>query len=186
MFDKNIKGTVVTLRPATVQDRRMIYEWLAHSDVTTSMLGPPTYPEHQIPTWEEFCDDYVLHYFNDCSPELGRCFVIMVKGEVVGQVNCNNIDKCNKRTELDIWMCSEANCGKGFGADALETLCKYLFRKFGILECLIEPSARNPRAIRAYEKAGFNRIVLPVEELEARYGPKDSVDTVYMVKKLHQ
>lgn len=185
MFDKNIRGTLVTLRPATIHDRRMIYEWLAHSDVTADMMGPPIYPEHTIPTWQDFCNDYILHYFNDDSPELGRCFVIMFKSEAVGQVNYNKIDKCDKRTELDTWMSSQLNCGKGFGPDALVTLCKYLFLKFGVLECFIKPSERNPRAIRAYEKAGFKRIALPIEELKARYGPKDSEDTVYMVKKLH-
>ncbi|RAJ99855.1 hypothetical protein LX87_01551 [Larkinella arboricola] len=39
-------GTRVCLRPATLSDRQSIYEWLAHSDLTALMLGPPTFPEN--------------------------------------------------------------------------------------------------------------------------------------------
>lgn len=143
----NIRGNFVTLRPATEKDRRMIYEWMAHSNITSKMMGPPTYPDHPIPTWEEFCNDYKSYFFNDSSPELGRCFVIMVNGEAVGQVNYNEIDKNNKLTALDIWIRSEADCGKGFGTDALKTLCEYLSCKFGVLEFFVTPSARNLQAI---------------------------------------
>jgi len=184
MNDEYIQGTFVTLRPATLKDRRMIYEWLAHSDVTPSMIGPPTYPDHAIPTWEEFCDDYLLHYFSDDCPELGRCFVIMANNNIVGQVNYNRIDNFAKWTELDIWMCSEENCGKGFGPDALKTLCEYLFANLDVLEFFIQPSSRNRRAIRAYEKAGFQKTGLSVKEAESVYGHASSTDSVYMVKKM--
>jgi RimJ/RimL family protein N-acetyltransferase len=184
MEEQGLKGNLVMLRPAMVGDRRAIYEWLAKSDITSSMMGPPIYPEHKIPTWQEFCDDYVLHYFSEEKPELGRCFVIVVDGEDIGQVNYNSIDELNKRTELDIWMSSEANCGKGSGPDALETLCGYLFEKFGVSEFFIQPSARNQRAIQAYEKAGFKKISLSLEEAKAEYGPVYSIEPVYMVKKM--
>ena len=55
----------VSLRPAVASDRRQVYEWLARSDVTPSMMGPPDYPDHPIPSWEEFCADYLPHYFDD-------------------------------------------------------------------------------------------------------------------------
>ena len=45
-----IHGTRITLRPATKNDRRDIYMWLVASDVTASMMGPPTFPEVPIPT----------------------------------------------------------------------------------------------------------------------------------------
>lgn len=183
MDENRLTGNLVTLRPATIEDRLSIYEWLAHSDITAYMMGPPTYPEHKIATWQEFCDDYVSHYFSEEKPELGRCFIIMVGDEPIGQVNYNSIDKHN-RTELDIWMSCEANCGKGYGPDALETLCRYLFNKFGILECYIQPSARNPRAILAYEKAGFKKITLSIEQAKIEYGPVYSIEPVYMVKKI--
>jgi diamine N-acetyltransferase len=177
---KNTKGSLVVLRPATIEDRYAIYEWLAHSDITEHLFGT----EDTIPTWEQFCDDYKLHFFDGSSPLLGCSFVITVNGQTVGHINYGTIDAHRKRTELDIWMSCEANCGKGFGPDALKTLCRYLSDVFGITEFFINPYECNRRAVRAYEKAGFENVNLPTEELKAEFGPKLNYDTIYMVKKL--
>ena len=178
-----MKGEIVELRPATMDDRRPIFEWLACSDITSAAMGPPLYPESVPCTWEEFCAGYKTHYFDGSVPRLGRCFVILADGEAVGQVNYNDIPDLETAVELDIWLRARKYCGKGYGPDALEVLIEYLYREFGVTEFFLQPSARNPRAIRAYEKAGFQRVDLPLEEAEVRYSPKDYSDSVYLVKK---
>jgi len=179
-----IKGKQVALRPAMEQDKRMVYEWLAESDITPSIMGPPRFPDHPAPTWGEFCADYKPHFFDGSSPELGRCFIIMVDCIPVGQVNYDVIDQHHQRTELDIWMSCEANCGKGYGPDALQTLCEYLFQTYGIVEFVMRPSARNHRAIRAYEKAGFQRVDCTPEQQEAEYGSCDYGDSIVLIKHI--
>ncbi len=179
-----IQGKRVTLRPAIEQDKHMIYKWLAKSDITASFMGPPRFSENPVPTWEEFCADYKPHFFDGSKPELGRCFIIMVDGTPVGQINYGDVDQHHQRTELDIWMSCEENCGRGYGSDALQTLCKHLFQTYGIVEFLIRPSARNRRAIRAYQKAGFQHIELTSEEQEAKYGPGDYNDEIVMIKRI--
>lgn len=179
-----IKGKRVILRPATEQDRRTVYEWLSQSDCTPSFMGPPEFADHPVPIWEEFCADYRPHYFNGSKPELGRCFIIEVKGISVGQINYNEIDFEHCRTELDIWLDSEAHCGKGYGPDALEALCMHLSRTYRLVEFVIRPSARNHRAIRAYKKAGFQKIDLTAEQQVTEYGSGDYVDSVVMVKRI--
>ena len=64
-----------------------------------------------------------------------------------------------------IWCA--ACCGKGYGTDALDALCLDLHRRFGVQDFMVQPSARNPRAIHAYEKIGFVRLGLPIEEARA-------------------
>ena len=85
MMIEDIIGDHVILRPASIEDQRSIYEWLAHSDISPSMSGPPTFPEEPVPTWTEFQADYQESYFND-SALLGRCFLIQVDGTSVGQI----------------------------------------------------------------------------------------------------
>ena len=184
MSKQEIFGKCVVLRPAVAEDRRLIYEWLACSDVSAMMNGPPTYQDKPVPTWDEFQEGYSTHYFDDSAPDLGRCFLIVVDGTPVGQVNYNDIEEHQgaERTELDIWMGSQAHCGRGYGTDALETLCRYLTERFGVQEFLVQPSARNPRAIRAYESVGFERLDLPAEAAQDAWGPSDYRDSVYMVK----
>ena len=179
-----LKGNVVRLRPAAPEDKRMIYNALARSDLSDRLLGHLDDNSTPLLSWQAFCADYVSHYFDDSNPHGGRCFVIEVGGKPVGQVNYNQIDAKKKRVELDIWMFSEALCGHGYGPDALLTLCDYLSSKFGISEFVIQPSASNARAVRAYEKAGFRRVSLIPEEAESEYGPRDSGDGVHMTKSI--
>jgi RimJ/RimL family protein N-acetyltransferase len=184
----NRAGTVIAVlwSKDSTEGERPIYEWSAHSDAASAMMGPPTYPDHPIPTWEQFCEDHTPHFFDGSAPHLGRCFIILVNNEPVGQVYYNDIEEHDgrKRTELDVWMRSELYCGQGFGSDALLTLCEYLTRYFGVQEFMVQPSARNPRAIRAYEKIGFARLPLTVEEAREQWGPNDYFDSVYMVKRV--
>jgi RimJ/RimL family protein N-acetyltransferase len=186
MTEQPIHGKIVTLCPATLEDRLPIYEWAAISDTACAMMGPPNFPDHPIPTWEEFCADYKAYFFDGSAPELGRCYVILVEGAPVGQVNYNDIDEREgiRRTELDIWIRAEQFCGKGYGGDALLALCDYLATQMNVREFMVQPSARNPRAIHAYGKAGFSPLPLTVEEACSLWGPSDYFDSVYMVKTL--
>jgi RimJ/RimL family protein N-acetyltransferase len=183
-IENAILGARVALRSAQIFDRRPIYEWLVHSDIAATMSGPPTFPERPVPTWEEFQEDYLPHYFDDSAPRLGRSFIIVVDGEPAGQINYNEIELRGGRTqtELDIWMRSADYCGRGYGGDALDTLCRHLSQRFGVEAFMVQPSARNPRAIRAYEKAGFRRLQGTLDEAHAVWGPSDYVDSVYMIR----
>jgi RimJ/RimL family protein N-acetyltransferase len=108
-----------------------------------------------------------------------------VDGEPVGQVYYNDIQffEGKKRTELDLWMRAERTCGRGYGSDALDALCTYLAAEFAVQEFMVQPSARNPRAIRAYEKIGFRRLPLPPGNGWAGW-PRDYHDSIYMVKTI--
>lgn len=39
MKEEIIQGKIVTLRLSTLDDRRVIYDWFANSDLTASMAG---------------------------------------------------------------------------------------------------------------------------------------------------
>ncbi len=152
-----LRGEKVLLREATEADRRKAYEWLAESDLTPSMMGPPWFPDRPIPTWEEFCEDYRPHYFDGSQPHGGHCFVIVADRIDIGVVSYNAL-RPEGTTDVDIWLRSEADCGKGFGSDALRILTDYLHSEFGVTRVAISPSTRNHRAIAAYKKAGFQLV----------------------------
>jgi diamine N-acetyltransferase len=178
-----IRGSLVTLRPAEDRDRRAVHEWMAQSDVTPSMMGPPVYGEAPIPTWEEFCADYVPLYFDGSRPEVGRSYVIELAGQPVGHVSYSDVDISQGIVEMDIWLGSEATCGRGLGTDALVALSNHLRDTLGLKEFIIRPSRRNQRAVRAYAKAGFVLLPLTTQEQAAIYGPGDHHDTVAMRKE---
>lgn len=179
---QTLKGKRIVLRAATAADRWNVYEWLACSDVTAWFLGPPDFPDNPVPSWEEFCEDYRPHYFDDSQPERGRCFIIVAGGEDVGAV-CYNVVRAEGFTDLDIWLRSAADCGKGYGTDALRTLSDYLHRLFGLSRVVISPSARNKRAVASYRKVGFEPVSSEREYEFLRPEDREYMDHVVMVKE---
>jgi diamine N-acetyltransferase len=176
----------IRLSPAMLADRREIYEWAACSDLTATMMGPPEFFENPVPTWEEFCDDYGAFFFDGSRPERGRSFIIqhIDTGETVGHISYDCHGDRPRFVELDMWMRDSSCCGHGYGSEALRLLCDHLQATLGIREMILRPSARNLRAIRSYEKAGFVRVDLTQREMAARYGPGEYRDTVVMRRLL--
>ena len=148
-----IQGSKVTLRPMTVEEIPLFFEWATQSDG-----APYWYGELQgdkIPTFKEFLKDWKKYYFDGRASEKGRCFVILVDDAAIGQVNYNEINRADNSVGLDIIIADDEYKNKGYGTDALQTLCRYLFNKMGIQTCWIDVVSKNPRALKAYQKAGF-------------------------------
>lgn len=168
-----IKGKKITLIPATLADRQNVYEWCFMSETTKSHAGPPDYPEIPIATREEFFDDvggYADYYFTGTQPERGGGFIITHNEAPVGFISYSAFHLLPRKAELDIWMNSEAHCGKGFGTDAIVALGDYLNQALGIQELIMRPSIKNFRANRSYEKAGLKKSEMcPEEYLRTEY-----------------
>jgi diamine N-acetyltransferase len=180
-----IIGNNIELIPARESDREKIYTWLAKSNITPCIMGQPDYPDHPIPTWDEFCNDYATSFFNASGDGKGRNYIITIHGEEIGTIGYDLLDKQRDRVLLDIWMRAEKFCGHGFGSDALTTLCNYIHKRYGITNFVISPSARNKRAIAAYKKAGFKYVkILHREEQIDEFGQAEYDDNILMVKRL--
>lgn len=149
---KQIPGSKVTLIPAMPEHKPLCFEWATRSDATPFWYGERYGDE--IPDEAAFFEDWQPHYFEEEKPERGRIFLIEAEGEWIGMVNYNSLD--DQELELDILIASDGHKGRGHGSDALKTLTCFLFEEHGISTFQIHAIADNPRAIRAYEKAGFS------------------------------
>ena len=186
-----IKGKKITLIPAALADRQNIYDWCFHCETTQCHSGPPDYPNVPIRSFAEFYEDYADYFFTGAQPEKGLGFLIVHKGEAVGFISHCAFHLQPHKSELDIWLNSEAHCGKGFGTDAVLALADYLTETLGIRECIMRPSVKNARAVASYKKAGFAESDMPpsgylgVEYLE-RCGDGDYGDgeTALLVRRV--
>ncbi|MCL2105636.1 MAG: GNAT family N-acetyltransferase [Oscillospiraceae bacterium] len=161
----SINGQSVVLIPAALCDRQRVYDWCFHSETTKSHSGPPDYPEAPIATPGEFFQEnggYEEYFFTGARPRDGRGFIIHKGGEAVGFVSYTSFHLKPRVAELDIWMNSEAHCGKGYGTDALLALSARLHESLGMKSLIMRPSAKNARAVRAYNKAGFHKTEQPI------------------------
>ncbi len=77
----------------------------------------------------------------------------MKDGEYLGNVWLHNIHWVNRNAELRILIGKTQ--GKGFGTRACQLLLRFAFEKLGLHKVYLYVTALNPRAARAFEKAGF-------------------------------
>lgn len=104
-----------------------------------------------------FFKDWTEEHFNVRKTRAGQCFWIIADEKKVGVIAYNVVDEQNQQTEIDIIIGSKEDMGKGYGSDAIRTLCSYIFKKLKLNKVWLEARANNPRAIKAYQKAGFKK-----------------------------
>jgi hypothetical protein len=113
-----IEGKLVRLRPARIEDRRKIFAWLTQSDVTPSMMGPPTYPDHPLPSWKEFKGDYTTSFFNDDVNTSGKNHIILAGDTEVGTIGYDGLDPTAGCADLDLWMRAERRVARPKAGEA--------------------------------------------------------------------
>ena len=187
-----IKGTIINLVPATLDDRHSVYKWCFHSETTKSHSGPPDYPAMFIPTFEEFCKNYYDDYFfTGSAPNAGAGFMIMLGEKPIGFISYSCFHLKQHIAELDIWMHREAYCGKGFGTDAIFSLANCLHKTLDIHTFIMRPSIKNTRAVLSYKKAEFEESTQTpndylLDEYVALYGDGDYGigETALLIKRM--
>jgi diamine N-acetyltransferase len=163
-----VTGPKVTLKRAVGTDRARLYEWLIGSDLTATMMGGLMYPDHPIPTPDQFAAEFPDYYYDGSRPFAGRMFIVNGRGEDIGCVSHGAIDLLNDVVELDIWLAERRVAGHGFGSEALIVLCDWLQASYGVNRFLVRPSRRNVKALRAMRRAGFRETDLPAPEVAAK------------------
>ena len=76
------------------------------------------------------------------------------EGRLVGVLSLREVDRAHGRARLGIVIRPDET-DKGFGTDAILTLCDHLFMVLGYSKLVLDVALANPRAIRCYEKCGF-------------------------------
>lgn len=171
------------LRPAVMEDRPYLYQSMACSDATPEMMGLPRFPDHPVPDYPTFYEDFDDAAFANESGS--RPFIITAAGCDIGAA-CYTIR--GRFAELDIWIAPRKDWGQGHGIRALEQLIALLDATGLIDGAIMRPSARNARSIAAYCKAGFALFEDQVHQLPARCldGGEDYTDAVVMVRLIQQ
>lgn len=165
---QNNKRQQNTINPGNTQRPKKIYEWCYQSETTKYHSGPPNFPNNPIQTYEDFFSSdnggYTDYFFTGAKPEDGRGYIILNNDEPIGFISYTAFHLKPGIAEMDLWMGADANCGNGFGTDALISLGNYLNKEMGISKLIIAPSAKNKRAVRSYEKSGFKKTDKPMSD----------------------
>lgn len=74
---------------------------------------------------------------------------------LIGSLAFNEIDWRNRAAEFGILIGDKSCWNQGYGTEAVRLLVKHGFESLNLNRIFLQVFASNPRAIRAYEKAGF-------------------------------
>jgi len=86
-------------------------------------------------------------------------FAILTRAEnkLIGNCGLHGVDPKNRSAVFGIFIGDKDYWDKGYGTDTTRTLLRFAFGELGLNRVELEVYAYNPRAMRAYEKAGFRR-----------------------------
>lgn len=142
----------------TPADYALLSGWLADPEIHAFYEGRPLSIEE------------VAEKFGPCAREEESVvpLILLENGEPAGYLQYYPADLaeyhaghfaeafgCRNPYAADLFLGGSARLGKGLGTAALRMLRDYLFGELGCDLLLIDPAARNTRAIRCYRRCGF-------------------------------
>ena len=167
-----ITGETISLRPLEVRHLEKTLEWANDPELMRLLnrAGPVSTSEHQ--RWFASLEER-----KDCI-----YFAIETNAHSihVGNIWLWNIEPRHRRAELRIVIGNDNFTGKGAGTEAINSLCNYAFKQLNLHKVYAYVLTINPRARRAFEKAGF---VLEGTLREDRW-TGDGYNDVYLLGKL--
>jgi RimJ/RimL family protein N-acetyltransferase len=83
--------------------------------------------------------------------------IVTTENELIGSVGLHNINWVERKAELGIMIGEPRYWGKGYGSDAVRRILRIAFEKMNINRVYLRVFENNPRAIRVYEKCGFQK-----------------------------
>jgi len=139
----------IFIRPLERNDMKSFYHAIRDDEIRY-MTGTKA-----IHTMEEL-DHYYLHLMEDESRrDMAIC--LTESGEVIGDFSIMDIDSENGKAGFRIALHDPIYFGRGYGTEAVKQAVDFVFAELGLNRLQLEVYSHNPRAIRAYEKAGFKR-----------------------------
>ena len=142
-------GELVTLGPIQREYLPRYVEWLNDWEIRR-FLAPTLAQPYTIEDEEEW-------FNHQRQAKNDRLFAILTReqGLLIGNCGLHQIDWTNHNAILGIFIGDKNYWSKGYGTDATRTLLRFAFGEANLHRVELEVFAFNPRAIRAYEKCGF-------------------------------
>ncbi len=143
-----IRGERVTLRPVDPdQDLEACFRWVNDPEVTRHLrhLGPPitrTQERERLARHRDPASEIMLAIESEDGTHIGNCGLI-------------GISPVSRTAGLGIFIGDPLYWSRGYGTDAVRTLCAYGFVELNLQRIALSLNATNERARRCYEKCGF-------------------------------
>lgn len=166
---QRIEGADIYLRLMNREDTDDIIRWRNTDSVRRNFIYQEPFTREGHEKWiETMVDTGKAVQFIICVKENDR---------PVGSVYLRDIDRTHNQAEYGVFIGEEDAQGKGYGTQAALMMINYAFEEEGLHKLKLRVLAKNKRAMRSYEKAGFVKEAYLKDEvfLEGNYR-----DVIYM------
>lgn len=150
---KNIfRGNLVRL---TTEDpepaSKALSRWARDTEYTRLLDSFPSrlWSAKKIQSWIE--RDFETGYRDGYFFEI----LTLAEDKLIGYITLFGLRWPHGDAELGIGLGERAYWGRGYGTDAVRVILRYAFTELNLRRVTLGVFAYNPRAIRAYQKAGF-------------------------------
>jgi RimJ/RimL family protein N-acetyltransferase len=167
-----IYGDRLRLRAVERSDLELFVEWLNDPEVREGLLLhlPLSMAEE-----EKWFEDMINH------PAVEHPMVIEIRQDeswvMIGNCGIHNIDWRLRSAEVGIFIGEKGYWDQGYGTEAMIVLLDHSFNTLNLNRVALQVYEDNPRAVRAYEKAGF---VHEGRERQGMYKNGRYVDIIWM------
>ncbi|MFD5326594.1 GNAT family N-acetyltransferase [Streptomyces sp. NPDC127092] len=141
-----LTGDLVVLRPVTEDDVPALLPMLRDPEIARLTGSHADVDESALRAW-----------YGSRGAQPNRLDLVVVEratGRVVGEAVLNEWDQANESCAFRIALAPDT-VGRGLGTEATRLILGHAFEALGLYRVWLEVYAFNPRARRAYEKAGF-------------------------------
>jgi RimJ/RimL family protein N-acetyltransferase len=161
----------LTLSPASPRERAAAQRWARDPEVARFLSSPDGMPpavDRSGAWWEGLFRRREEAIF---------AIRLTENDEHIGNLGLHNWERRRGEAELGIIIGHPSNFDRGYGTEAIQTLLREAFSRWGLREVRLQVLADNVRGRRCYEKCGFktDRLV----RSKSRFG-SPAVDVVYM------
>jgi RimJ/RimL family protein N-acetyltransferase len=143
-----LQGKRVRLRPMEERDLPKFVEWLADREVTRwlAAMGEPPTLEDEIEWYER----------RRSHPDGVMWSIETAEGRLLGNVELR-LAQHRHRAEMGIAIQDKSQWSQGYGTEAVRLVLGQAFGEMELNRVELHTDEENARAIRCYEKCGFQR-----------------------------
>lgn len=147
-----LEGERVRLRPRELADAPSYQRWVNDIEIRRLIGGVPY--QMSLPAEEEWVRGGLV---NDFAHGLNLAIEATDEAEpvLIGTIDLRDLSAVARHGEIGILIGERAYWNRGYGEDAVRTICRYGFDDLDLHRVSLTVAAYNPRAQRAYEKVGF-------------------------------
>ncbi|MCA1825171.1 MAG: GNAT family N-acetyltransferase, partial [Frankia sp.] len=142
------EGKLVRLRAQEPADIPLLFQWFNDPEVTSylALRYPLSMRDEQ-----DFVESVKSVGYQHAH------FAIEAKdtGDLIGGVDLREVSAENRHADLGIALGNKAYWDRGYGTDAMRTICRFGFEEMNLHRIQLWVHGTNPRAQRVYEKIGF-------------------------------